>query len=700
MRMVAILIVLACVAYADSLYAPFVYDDLTSIQHNRAVRFFSLDPKEFLNTRSLLYPTYAFNEWLDGENVFGYHVVNLLLHIINGLLVFAIARRIYLKLALSSDASTYAMMAAGFFLVHPIQTEAVTYITERSELLSKLVYLSGLLFFMALPENKIGFLASLPVLFSLLLGIGFKETAVTLPATIVLYDYIFIAKSQLRKLLHRWRFYVGLVVFIGAGAYGLWDILLRPVLAVGNPGTLQPWYFFLTELRVVARYLRLIAFPLGQNLDYDFPPALSITQPAVLLSALLIVALLALAWCWRRQRPIYAFSIFWFFITLAPLSTVVPIPDVIAEHRLYLPMVGVSLLFPVLLAALTKRHVVQLASVVIAVLLVATIARNYVWADEFRLFSDVVEKSPHKLRAHENLIFAYMKRGQEDEAIRISQRALLGLSFRDQVSLLDTIGNLYLRMDQPAEAVEYFKQSNYISLRLDVPPSFLATSYNNLGLAYLALAKNNARNADARGQALRSSRDVFQNSLQRESSVAVLDSLVNVTQQLGEGATFETQLRNTLSASPNHFNSLYMLASFLSLEGRYSESLEYFRQAEEQEPQSEVVHFNYAFALAKLGQTDNAIQEYLKALLFDPIFHEAHYNLALLYMQKADYVLAVQHLNEIVSLEAANIPANMKLAEIYASQGKLPLARQHLQEVLKADPQDREALSLFARIGG
>src|SRR5436190_21813329 len=119
MRLAVILVLLACVAYANSLYAPFVYDDLTSIQHNRAVRFFSLDLKDLLNTRSLLYPTYAFNEWLDGENVFGYHVVNLLLHIINGLLIFAIARRIYLKLDLPGDASTYATMAAAFFLIHP-----------------------------------------------------------------------------------------------------------------------------------------------------------------------------------------------------------------------------------------------------------------------------------------------------------------------------------------------------------------------------------------------------------------------------------------------------------------------------------------------------------------------------------------------------------------------------------------------------
>jgi tetratricopeptide (TPR) repeat protein len=451
----------------------------------------------------------------------------------------------------------------------------------------------------------------------------------------------------------------------------------------------------------VARYLRLIVLPTGQNLDYDFPPSLSITEPAVLLSALLIVGLIVLAWLLRKRKPVYAFSIFWFFIALAPLSSVVPVPDVIAEHRLYLSLAGVCLSFPLLLQSLTGRHVLRVGSVVVAVLLIATISRNYVWADEFRLFSDVVAKSPHKLRAYENLIFAYMKQGQEQQATRIAQQAILNLSFAEQVSILDTLGNLYLRMGKPGDAVDYFKQSNYVSLRLRQPASFLGTSFNNLGVAYLALAKTfDARDRERRIEALRSAREAFQNSLQQESNVAVLDSMVNVSQQLGEGTLFEAELRKNLAANPGDFNSVYMLASLLSLEDRYAESLEYFRHAEEQVPQSEVVHFNYAFALSKAQQAENAIDEYLKALHFDPIFNEAHYNLAMLYLQKGDYGSAVQHLNEIVSLEAANVMANMKLAEIYAVQGKLQQARQYLQEVLKADPQDREALSLLARIGG
>src|SRR5947207_4771036 len=344
MRAVVILVLLACIAYANSLYAPFVFDDIASIQHNRAVRFFSFDSKEFLNTRSLLYPTYAFNEWLGGENVPGYHLLILLLHILNGLIVFAIAKWIFERLnPAASDPQMYALLAAAFFLVYPVQTEAVTYITERSELLSKMAYLCGLLLFMRAAEKKIGFLTAVPVFLCLVLGLGFKETAVTLPAAIVLYDYIFVSKTKIRDMLGRWRFYAGFMGLIALSSYFMFDILRRPLTEVGKPGTLRSWYYFLTELRVTARYIRLIVFPSGLNLDYDFPPVLSILQPAALLSIILIAGLLIMAWRWRTRQPVFAFSIVWFFIALIPTAGIVPIPDVIFEHRLYLPMAGVCL---------------------------------------------------------------------------------------------------------------------------------------------------------------------------------------------------------------------------------------------------------------------------------------------------------------------------------------------------------------------
>ena len=704
MRVIVILVLLACVAYANSLYAPFVFDDLTSIQHNRAVRFFYLDSvKELLNTRSLLNLTYAFNEWLDGENVFGYHVVNLLLHILNGLLVFAMAKWIFERLnPPPSDPRMYALVAAAFFLIHPVQTEAVTYITERSELLSKMMCLCGLFVFMRASEKKAGVLASVLVFLCLVLGLGFKETAIMLPAAIVLYDYIFLSKGSVRNMLVRWRFYAGLFTLMAAASYFVLDALRRPLNEVGIPGTLRPWYYFLTSLRAIARYIRLIVFPTGLNLDYDFPPVASIQQPAALLSIGLIAGLLIMAWRWRRRRPVFAFSIFWFFIALAPTAGIIPIPDVIFEHRLYLALAGVCLSFPFVLQCITlkPRRVVAFASVILGVLMVGTIFRNYVWADELRLFSDVVAKSPHKLRAYENLIFAHMKRGEEDKALAVAKEGLEKVP-ESRLSLLDTIGNLYLRQGNAADAVANFKKSNEEAGRSGASAAFLATSYNNLGVAYLALARTiEPGNPKSRNETLRSASEAFQKSLEREINVGVLDSLVNVRQQLGEAAALEQELRKNLAANPRDFMSIYKLGSLLSLEDRYTEAIEYFSQAVQQQSLSEVLYFNYAFALAKTGQRDRAIEEYIKALRLDPLFHEAHYNLALLYIDRADYSSAVQHLQSIVSVEAADVRANLKLAQIYAGQGKLPQAKQHLQQVLKVSPRDREALSLFARIGG
>src|SRR5438093_11129631 len=157
---IAVLALLGIGAYWNSLHAPFAFDDIDSVERNPIVRFATQPYRH--SPRSLLFLTFAFNNWLNGQNPLGYHIVNLVLHILNGFLVFAIARRIY-------DASSppgegrelgpilrpspyplpvgegYALIAAAFFLVHPIQTESVTYISSRSELLSTMAYLAGTL---------------------------------------------------------------------------------------------------------------------------------------------------------------------------------------------------------------------------------------------------------------------------------------------------------------------------------------------------------------------------------------------------------------------------------------------------------------------------------------------------------------------------------------------------------------------------
>ena len=705
---IAVLLLLGIASYWNSFRVPFVFDDLDTIQRNPFVRFGGVEYyshlRPYLSPRSLLFLTFAFNNWLNGENPFSYHVVNVLLHILNGLLVFALARWVYRVLA-PSPPEGYALLAAAFFLVHPIQTESVTYISSRSELLSTMAYLGGLMSFVLIPEQKIGFFASLLMLFFLMLGFGSKETVVTLPAGILLYDYLFVAKANIRALLLRWRFYLTFAVLGAAASYWLLRDDFRMVKGFG--GTLQAWRYFLTQFRVLVRYIRLLVFPTGLNLDYDFPLSASLLEPRTFLSVLAILTLVLVGWRWRRAQPLYSFSIFWFFLTLSPTSSIIPIPDVIFEHRVYLPLVGVCLSFPFAMEWLARkgtgglqpRRVVVLSCLVLTVLIVATILRNEVWNDEVRLFSDAVAKSPHKLRAYANLVFAYMKRGQEQQAISVAKLGIENVP-EQRVSFLDTIGNLYLRLGKASDAIESFERSNDEAVRLGAHSTFLATSFNNLGVAYLAFAKTQPENSESREGALRSARQAFQKSLEEKpNDIGVMESFVNVTHALNEGGILEDGLRKKLETNPNDIAGIYMLASILSLEERYMESIEYFRRAEEQTAPSEVLSFNYAFALSKAGQIDSAIEKYLNALRVDPIFSEAHYNLALLFIQKTDYAKSVEHLTYILNQEPWNVRAHMKLAEIYAYQRQLPLARQHLQQILQTSPQDAHALGLLEKIG-
>src|SRR2546422_1287419 len=578
---IAVLALLGIGAYWNSLHAPFVFDDIDSVERNRLVHFANRYYNQFSaypSPRSLLFLTFAFNNWLNGQNPFGYHIVNLVLHILNGLIVFAIARRIYNASNSQPSpgasrplvaAKAYALIAAAFFLVHPIQTESVTYISSRSELLATSAYLGGLLSFVLIPVQKIGFFSSLLTLFFLVLGFGFKETVVTLPAGILLYDYLFVAKANVRALVLRWRFYVSFVALGAAGSYWLLRDEFKIVKSFGGP--LQAWHYFLTQFRVILRYIRLLVLPSGLNLDYDFPVSTSLLEPRTFLSVLAILILVFVAWRWRRTQPLYCFSILWFFVTLSPTSSFIPIPDVIFEHRVYLPLVGVCLSFPLGMEGLVRkgtsvlqpRRVLVLSCLVLTVLMVATVLRNQVWSDEVRLFSDVVAKSPHKLRAYENLVFAYMKRGQEEQAISVAKLGLENTP-EDRISLLDTIGNLYLRLGKKQDAIEYFKKSNDEAVRLGAASTFLATSFNNLGVAYLAFAKTEPQNSESRAHALRSAREAFQNSLDNKpDDVGVMESFVNVNHALNEEGILESEVRRKLERSPNDLASLYMLASLL-----------------------------------------------------------------------------------------------------------------------------------------
>lgn len=229
-------------------------------------------------------------------------------------------------------------LAAGVFLLHPIQTEAVTYVSSRSELLSTMFYLLAVLIFISWPEAKVGLVCSSTVLLLFALGLAAKETVITLPITLLMYEALFHRRVA-------WRFYLP---FLAAGIYAAWNLWSWLSRSIGSgPGHLTALQYAATESRVIFGYLGKILWPMHLTLDPGIRPSLSIFDPWALSSfAVLVVLMLA---AWRLCSPAAAFAVFWFLITLAPTSSFISLLDVSAEHRLYLPMAGLSMLAPLML---------------------------------------------------------------------------------------------------------------------------------------------------------------------------------------------------------------------------------------------------------------------------------------------------------------------------------------------------------------
>ena len=492
---IALLVISAAtvLAYSNTFRASFHLDDLPLIVQNPALRDLrTLWPPS--GSRWLGYVTFALNYRMGGSAVFGYHLVNVLIHVCNGLLVYALAavtlRTPALRRAeLGPLVGRYLPLAAGLlFAVHPLATQAVTYVIQRFASLAALFYLLSLVLYAEARLSaeadrpagaRVAGFATLSVL-AAVAAMKTKEISVTLPFVAAGYELLFLRPG--RRLLP-------LLILAPLAATPLL-VIVQPALrdVVADAGISSAVYL-LTQTRVVVRYLRLLVLPVGQNFDYDFPLSKSLSEPAVLLSIALLLAvgafaalLLVRALGTRRGAGLLGFfGIAWVFVTLSVESSFIPIKDVIFEHRMYLPSagaaiaLGTALLWGVerlrLRAALGLQCAAAL-SITCAPLAAATYRRNAVWQDELTLWSDVVAKSPGKARAHHSLGVAHFARGELNEAV---SEYLLALRIRPWYpEALTNLGNAYAALGRLDEAIRQYRRAVLVA------PG-LPEAHNNLG---------------------------------------------------------------------------------------------------------------------------------------------------------------------------------------------------------------------------
>jgi tetratricopeptide (TPR) repeat protein len=485
--------------YANALGGPFVLDDISSITTNPITRDFRL----VLDTRIVTYLSLALNYRLHGLEVTGYHLVNIAIHLANGILVYAFLTLLQRTPALTPPAPgqreqrLLPLFAALLFVCHPLQTQAVTYIAQRATSLATLFYLgTHALYLCARSSRTVGRAAPLgaAALVSAILALATKEIAFTLPLTLLLVEFTCFAGNLRQRLVPLAALCLPALLVPFALLLASHDSpgeLLGRLTSLSTAISRQE--YLLTQCRVFLTYLRLLVFPVGQNVDYDYP--LSTTVTPAIIAALLLIALLAglAARLLRRGRchrewalALAGFGLLWFFVTMS-IEASVTMPDVIFEHRLYLPSAGFFTSVVAGLLLLRRRLgrgaaslVLPLLSLAVVLLAGTTVARNQVWRDEVTFWEDIVAKSPRKPRAHGNLGNAYQNRGRLEEAAR-EYREVIRLTPGDPAAHLNLGTNLY-RQRKWDEAIDSYRQA----LRL-APADAIA--HYNLGQALLATGK-------------------------------------------------------------------------------------------------------------------------------------------------------------------------------------------------------------------
>jgi len=650
-----ILGLLVAAIYAHTLGAPYYFDDSYNIRDNRHIRLTRLTLQGLLKagfespiaTRPVANISFGLNYYFGGDNVFGYHLVNVVIHLITGLLLFLLIKTtLMLRWKTGGDATGplipsavsgpeqgwrsldpfwVSFWTAALWLVHPVQTQSVTYIVQRMNSMAVLFFMLSLLLYVrgrvaqlrrsddARHSSIYPYACFAGSLIGGLLALGSKEIAATLPFFILLYEWYFfqdLSGSWLKRnaiygvpvlLL----FFLILFMYLGSNPF---DRIIQTYAA--RDFTLGQRV--LTEFRVVIFYLGLLIWPHPSrlNLEHDFALSTSLFDPVTTVIAMIAVSgLLGLGIYLARRQRILSFCILWFLGNLAIESSVIGL-ELVFEHRLYMPSMLLILAAVMLFCRYVRSQRLQaiLLGVTVVVSAWGTFERNRVWQDELVLFSDCVEKSPDKARARNALGGALFDRGRVQEAI-----------------------------------VQYSE-----SLRLD--PDYASAHYN------LAIALAEKGDAD---QAIRHYREA---------------------------------LRITPEDPSMHTN----LGIELFQQGKEDEAMEHYTQALKIDPDFENAHIHMGIALAANGRIPEAIQHYSEALRINPASAQAHNNLGNISLREGRIEAAVQHYTRAIKSNSEYAAGFNNLGAVMFQLGKVDSAIVLFKEAVRIDPKFGDAQANLA----
>jgi Tfp pilus assembly protein PilF len=624
---------LALLIYSNTLDVPFVFDDNPNIVGNPAIKdlkyfknifcfdnlqlsklFYKSSLLDLFETRVIGHLSFAVNYKIHEFYPAGYHAINLLIHIFNGVLVYLLIsltfRTPYFKRHSEEgrefNVSLSALFIALIFISHPVQTQAVTYIVQRFASLATMFYLMSIVFYVKFrlqqedgikcrsDKAKAIILYVISIL-SAVLGMKTKEIVFTLPVMIIAYEYMFLNGQKRRRFLNIIPFILTMLIIpltlIKVNAIG-------DAVSIASSKDIRWWEYLFTQFRVVITYIRLLFVPINQNLDYDYPVYRTFWDIKVICSFMFHIAAIALGFylyrksrqSGREQLRLVAFGIVWFYVTLSVESSVIPIADVIFEHRLYLPSIGffMALMSVVKLVRdrmkLADRGIIAIMVVIVMLLSVSAYMRNAVWKDEITLWEDVAKKSPHKARVHYNIGVLYVDISKIDNAFNEFN---IALSLKpDFLDVYNSMGVVYFKQGLVDMAIEAHKKA------LSINPKFVKSSFN-LGNIYAQQGR-------------------------------IKDAIVQ----------YEDVIK-----TDRYYEGTYMnLAALYAKDGRIDDAIKMYKVILERYTGSHFIYLTIGSLYEMKGDIDNAIASYKAALEYNRHFYIAYKKIAGLYAKAGNVV--------------------------------------------------------------
>jgi len=710
---ILLLLAISFAVYSNSLKNGFVnYDDIDLVLENKKIRalnfsniysmFSEPTTSDYLPLKEL---SYALDYYIWKLNPFGFHLTNVILFMMNCLLLYLLTVKIFENEVLS-------LLSSILFALHPIHAEAVNWVSSRKDVLSGVFFFLSLLLYAYSTSSKTAGADSTPVLakriyyicaiVSFIFALFSKPSVIIFPFLLLLYEYCFLTEKNVVRIEQTIiRITPFFIVAVISAAITLSVASEKEVVKTywGN----SPYLTLLIMLGVLFDYAKLLFFPINLNVRYEYwykiAPSLTPPEPRVVIGTLILIgSIFFLLKFWRKNKTI-VFCILWFFITLIPVSNIIPIAILKADRYLYLPSFAFTLFLSLVifkihstpqsgeascLPAGRKVGGIRLNYLVIFFLIISlcyftlTSNRNTVWKDSLTLWLDTIKKSPEDELVQNNLGSIYMEKKDYEKAMKHIKEAIKIAPY-----YVDAHFNLAAIYNKRGQYDQEFKELKKV---LELNPNFL-NAYISLGNFYEKIGSN-----DKAIETYKKAMEIDKKSGAPHYNIAVLFSKLGLVDVAEDEYKKAISLDPDLAMAHNNLGNIYFKKRLIK------EAIKEYKLAVRHDSKLFEAYNNLGSALSEIGKDEEAINFLKIAIKLKKEKYIPHFNLGRIYMKKKMFVNATREFENVLKLKPDYSEAHTNLGLVFLNLGDREKAKLHFNAALRIDPKDETAIKFLEKL--